>query len=68
MNPFEIEVIRAYAACEMNASKTAKMLFVHMNTVHYQLDKIKKKTGLNPRTFSGLTELLSRIDHGEVDD
>jgi carbohydrate diacid regulator len=64
MTPFEIEMIRTYAECDMSLSATAKRMYVHHNTVIYQFEKIKKKTGLNPRTFSGLTELLSRIESG----
>lgn len=61
MNPFEIEIIKTYAACDMNAVQTGKELCVHKNTIHYQFDKIKKKTGLDPRKFSDLVELLARI-------
>lgn len=62
MTPFEIELIRAYAECDMSLAATARRMYVHKNTVIYQFEKIKKKTGLNPRTFGGLTELLSRIE------
>lgn len=62
MTPFEIEMIRTYAECDMGLNETARRMYVHKNTVIYQFEKIKKKTGLNPRTFSGLTELLSRIE------
>lgn len=68
MNPFEIELIQTYAACDMNVVQTAKKVFVCRNTVHYHFDKVKKRTGLDPRTFSGLTELLSRIERGEAED
>ena len=68
MNPFEIEMIRTYADCDMNQVQTAKILYVHKNTVQYHLDLIKRKTGLNPKKFSDLVELLARIDRGEFDE
>lgn len=66
MTPFEIEMVKTYAECDMSLAATAKRMYVHKNTIIYHFEKIKKKTGLNPRTFSGLAELLSRIDRGEV--
>ena len=66
MTPFDIELIRTYAECDMSLSETGKRLYIHKNTVVYHFEKIEKKTGLNPRTFSGLTELLSRIEKGEA--
>jgi sugar diacid utilization regulator len=68
MTPFEIEMIRAYAECDMSVERAAKKLYVHSNTIHYHFNKITKQTGLNPRTFSGLVELLSRIERGETDE
>ena len=68
MNPFDIELIRTYAECDMGLNETARRMYVHKNTVIYHFEKIKNKTGLNPRTFSGLTELLSRIDQEESDE
>lgn len=68
MNPFEIELINMYANCDMNAVQTAKELCVHKNTVHYHFDKIRRKTGLDPRKFADLTELLSRIDRGVTEE
>lgn len=36
----------------LNASETARALFLHRNTLNYRLDKIEKATGLNIRKFS----------------
>ena len=35
----------------LNVSTTAKALFMHRNSFHYRLDKLKDKTGLDPRNF-----------------
>lgn len=35
----------------MNVSETARMLYMHRNTLIYRLNKIKKKTGLDIRIF-----------------
>ena len=35
----------------LNASETARKLFVHHNTLVYRLEKIKKLTGLDLREF-----------------
>lgn len=36
----------------LNASQTARKLFLHRNTLSYRLDKIQRETGLNIRNFS----------------
>ena len=68
MKPFEIEIIKTYAACDMNKVLTGKQLFVNVNTVQYHFDKIKKETGLDPRRFNDLVELLSMIDKEETNE
>lgn len=47
----EREILRAYFDSECHLKKTAEQLFLHVNTLQYQLDKIARKTGLNPRKF-----------------
>lgn len=68
MTPFEIEMIRTFADCNMSLTQASKQLYIHRNTMVYHFDKIHKRTGLNPRVFDGLVELLSRIERGEVDE
>ena len=34
------------------------------NTVRYHLNKIMQETGKDPRSFRGLTELLSELEEG----
>lgn len=46
---------------DLNVTKVAKAMFVHKNTIDYWRGKIKLKTGYDPRSFHGLTELLKII-------
>lgn len=68
MTPFEIELIKTYAACDMNAVQTGKQLYVHKSTVVYHFENIRRKTGLDPRRFNNLVELLLRIERGELNE
>ena len=63
------EVLVAYAECGMTGSRVAEKLFVHPNSVVYNLDCAKKKTKLDPRNTFELIQLLQLIgatDYVEV--
>jgi carbohydrate diacid regulator len=47
----EIQLMKVYFANNLSLKRTSEILFIHKNTLQYQLDKITKKTGLNPRVF-----------------
>lgn len=47
----ECEILRTYFSTDMSLKDTAKQLYMHKNTLQYQLDKIAKVTGYNPRLF-----------------
>ena len=53
--------ISAIAACDMNISKTAEILYYNRNTVVYHCDNILKKTGLDPRKFYDLVKLMEIV-------
>ena len=55
------EVIIAYAENNMNASETARNIFMSRNSVVYHLDRVKKITKLNPCWFYDLVELVSQF-------
>ena len=55
----EMDVIRDYAANDMNMATTAKKFFISRTGLNYQFNKIEWKTGLDPRKFYDLVELLS---------
>ena len=48
----------------MRVSPVARTLHMHPNTVRYHLNKIMQETGKDPRSFRGLTELLSELEEG----
>ena len=52
------KIIRAYADCDMNLTKTAERMNYHRNTLVYHMGKIKKETGLDPLCFWDLVTLL----------
>lgn len=52
-SPETIETILGFIDQDMNASKTAKALYMHRNTLNYRLDNFINKTEINVRTFKG---------------
>ena len=44
-------LLHLYFACEMSLKKTAEKCFLHVNTVQYQLKRIRERCGLDPRHF-----------------
>ena len=46
----------------MNVLKAAEHLAVHPNTIYLRLQRVRELTGLEPRSFSGLSELLVVVD------
>ena len=52
-----IKTMIAYAHHEMNASITAKALYIHRNTFQYRMNLFEKKIKLNPRRFETLALL-----------
>lgn len=66
MTERDIEIIKSYAAHNMNVCATAKEMYLHHNTVIYHLGKIREETGLDPRQFYDLVELVKRVEgHAE---
>jgi PucR C-terminal helix-turn-helix domain/GGDEF-like domain len=58
--------IQAFADCSFNVKRTARKLGVHTNTVYFRLNRIKKITGVDPRTYSGITSVLTALRLLEV--
>ena len=66
LTDLDVQVILAFAENNMNASQTSNSLFMHRNTVVYHLDKVKRKTGLDPCNFYDLMKLIEierGVDH-----
>lgn len=60
-----IRTLRAYAEADMNVLKAAELLFVHPNTIYSRFERIQEITGLQPRSFASLSELLLVADIGQ---
>ncbi|MFS0725540.1 CdaR family transcriptional regulator [Paenibacillus sp. 1P07SE] len=53
----ERTTLRTYQAHSMSLKDTAAALFLHKNTLQYRLDKIHRKSGLDPRDYTDSVEL-----------
>ena len=56
------EIILAFADCNMRLKTVAEKLYFHRNNIVYHCDKIMDKTGLNPRKFYDLVELVQMVE------
>jgi DNA-binding PucR family transcriptional regulator len=54
--------LRAYAAADMNILQAAKALEIHPNTIYGRMQRIADISGLQPRSFAALSELLIVCD------
>jgi hypothetical protein len=53
--------IRAFADCNLSVKQTARQLDLHTNTVYFRLNRIRDLTGVDPRSFSGASLLLTTL-------
>jgi PucR C-terminal helix-turn-helix domain/GGDEF-like domain len=56
------ETIRAFAKADLNVARAAEEMHVHPNTVRYRLQRIATTTGHDPRTLTGLVELICILE------
>ncbi len=61
MNDLRKEIILALADNNMNVSATARAMYMHRNSITYNINEITEETGLNPLVFYDLVKLLKRI-------
>lgn len=54
----QAETVVSLAKNNLNARATARSMFVHHQTVIYNIKMIQRKTGLNPLNFFDLQKLL----------
>ena len=62
----EKETLMAYADNDMNLTATAKEMYCHYTTIWYRMDRVAIKTGLNPKCFYELVELMDMARKGEL--
>jgi hypothetical protein len=60
-----VDTIRAFSNADLNVAKAAERMHVHPNTVRYRLQQIATKTGHDPRTFTGLVDLICILEMTE---
>ncbi len=58
-----IKLILAWCDCKFNAAETARMLHIHINTLSYRIDQIKKLTSMNLRDFKDAMTLYILATH-----
>lgn len=58
MNKEDAHIVVAMANHNMKVTDVARAIFTHRNTVLYHLNKVKQQTGLDPRRFYDLVELV----------
>lgn len=56
-----LHTIEAFLQSNLNASSTAKRLFIHRNSLQYRLEKLLEKTGLDIRMFSNAAFIFLAI-------
>lgn len=54
----QAEVIVSLAENSLNARAVARAMFIHYQTVYYNIHMIRKNTGLNPMNYYDLCILL----------
>lgn len=59
------QLVLGLAECDMNTSETARKLYYTWHGIVYQIGKVKRKIGLNPRNFYDLCKLVEMAKDGE---
>lgn len=65
LGEWERKLLKLYADHDMCAKPVAEQVFCHRNTVEYYFQKVKHKTGLNPKRFHDLRVLIDFIEREE---
>ena len=58
MNKEDAHIVIEMANHNMNITDVVRAIFAHRNTVLYHLDKVKRQSGVAPRRFYDLVELV----------
>src|SRR6266478_3786232 len=61
-----IRTIRAFTDCNFSAKHTARELGVHTNTIYFRLNRLKKISGMDPRTYAGASTILTALSLLEI--
>lgn len=63
-SPHLAETIHCFAESGFSVAETARRLTVHPNTVAYRLERWRKLTSWNPRSFAGLAASMAALELG----
>jgi len=66
LDSVEQEIIKNMCEYDMNMSQVARIMHCHRNTLMYNLEKIKRKTGLDPVRFNDLVKLRDGINMSDI--
>lgn len=55
------ELLQSYYGCDMSLKQTCEVMYLHKNTLQYQLDRIWRSTGYNPRSFRDAVVLYTAL-------
>jgi hypothetical protein len=58
------QTLEAFAAADMNVKACAQRLGLHSNTIYNHLNRVRRQTGLDPRSFLGLSLLILALRLG----
>lgn len=61
LDELDVQIIRGLADNRMNVTETAKAMYIHRNTVRFRIERVKKKTNIDPLDFYGLCKLLMLV-------
>lgn len=65
LSPVHRQIIKALADNDMKVSEVARALFMHRNTVLYNVERIKKITDKDPLNFFDLHDLVMEVKEYE---
>lgn len=61
LDDIDREIIRLMAELNMQTRRVAQAMNYHDNSIRYRCEQIHRRTGLTPRCFYDLVELLDTI-------
>jgi hypothetical protein len=61
LTPDLAETVQVFADCSLNVKQTARSLGVHTNTVYFRLNRVRKLTGIDARTFAGVSLVVTAL-------
>jgi sugar diacid utilization regulator len=53
--------VQTFADCSFNVKQTAQRLGLHANSIYFRLNSIARLTGVDPRSFAGMSLLLTTL-------